>query len=164
MNGILIAVLIVTGLLIYKIISSSRKQEGYKRWKAGNRSNTEDTTDTETTRKGWFSRYFGTSAPITIPWFDEEAVVKCANLLGVEEAALKEILKDIPGHYREFWIGKRKGGYRMISAPDKGDMFYPDRSGAGGKRCPQCALYRRMRRKPEICGKAGGRHESRGCN
>ena len=27
MNGILIAVLIVTGLLIYKIISSSRKQE-----------------------------------------------------------------------------------------------------------------------------------------
>lgn len=30
MNGILIAVLIVTGLLIYKIISSSRKQEGYK--------------------------------------------------------------------------------------------------------------------------------------
>lgn len=94
MNGILIAVLIVTGLLIYKIISSSRKQEGYKRWKAG-------------------------SAPITIPWFDEEAVVKCANLLGVEEAALKEILKDIPGHYREFRIGKRKGGYRMISAPDK---------------------------------------------
>ena len=108
MNGILIAVLIVTGLLIYKIISSSRKQEGYKRWKAGNRSNTEDTTDTETTRKGWFSRYFGTSAPITIPWFDEEAVMKCANLLGVEEVALKEILKDIPGHYREFWIGKRK--------------------------------------------------------
>lgn len=94
MNGILIAVLIVTGLLIYKIISSSRKQEGYKRWKAG-------------------------SALITIPWFDEEAVMKCANLLGVEEAALKEILKDIPGHYREFWIGKRKGGYRMISAPDK---------------------------------------------
>lgn len=45
--------------------------------------------------------------------------MKCANLLGVEEAALKEILKDIPGHYREFRIGKRKGGYRMISAPDK---------------------------------------------
>ena len=90
MNGILIAVLIVTGLLIYKIISSSRKQEGYKRWKAG-------------------------SAPITIPWFDEEAVVKCANLLGVEEAALKEILKDIPGHYREFRIGKRKGGYYQSS-------------------------------------------------
>lgn len=97
MNGILIAVLIVTGLLIYKIISSSRKQEGYKRWKAGNRSNTEDTTDTETTVKDGLGRYFGTSALITIPWFDEEAVVKCANLLGVEEAVLKEILKDIPG-------------------------------------------------------------------
>ena len=119
MNGILIAVLIVTGLLIYKIISSSRKQEGYKRWKAGNRGNTEDITDTEATRKGWFSRYFGASAPITIPWFDEEAVAKCANLLGVKEEVLKEILKDISGHYREFWIGKRKGGYRMISAPDK---------------------------------------------
>ena len=79
MNGILIAVLIVTGLLIYKIISSSRKQEGYKRWKAGNRSNTEDATDTETTRKGWFSRWFGASASTVIPWFDAEAVAKCSK-------------------------------------------------------------------------------------
>lgn len=46
-------------------------------------------------------------------------MAKCANLLGVKEEVLKEILKDISGHYREFWIGKRKGGYRMISAPDK---------------------------------------------
>jgi len=32
---------------------------------------------------------------------------------------LKEILRDVSEHYREFWMRKRKGGYRMISAPDK---------------------------------------------
>ena len=32
---------------------------------------------------------------------------------------LKEILQDVSSHYREFWIRKRRGGYRMISAPDK---------------------------------------------
>lgn len=119
MNVILIIVCIVTILLIYKIISSSRKQEGYKRWKAGNRDYTEHTTPTETTRKGWFSQLFKAPVPRTYPRFDEEAVSKCANLLGVEEMKLKEILKDISAHYREFWIGKRRGGYRMISAPDK---------------------------------------------
>ncbi len=51
--------------------------------------------------------------------FDESAVVWCANLLGVETARLKEILRDVSEHYREFWMRKRKGGYRMISAPDK---------------------------------------------
>ncbi|RGN35380.1 retron St85 family RNA-directed DNA polymerase [Bacteroides oleiciplenus] len=118
MNGILIAVLIVTCLLVYKIISASRKQEGYKRWKAGNRDNTEHTANAGITRKGWFSQLFKTSAPRISPWFKEEAISQCANLLGVEEVKLKEILKDVSAHYREFWIGKRRGGYRMISAPD----------------------------------------------
>ena len=40
MDGILITILIVTGFLIYKLISSSRKQEGYKRWKATGSGNT----------------------------------------------------------------------------------------------------------------------------
>ena len=43
----------------------------------------------------------------------------CANLLGIEVMRLKEILQDVSSHYREFWIRKRRGGYRMISAPDK---------------------------------------------
>jgi len=119
MDKILIIVLIVTAFLVYKIISSSKKQEGYKRWKAGNRIDTEDSVQAGTTRKRWFSRLFETRPPIVNPWFDEEAVSKCANLLGMDEVQLKEILKDISAHYREFWIGKRKGGYRMISAPDK---------------------------------------------
>lgn len=55
----------------------------------------------------------------TCPVFDEEAVVWCANLLGIEVMRLKEILQDVSSHYREFWIRKRRGGYRMISAPDK---------------------------------------------
>lgn len=44
MDGILITILIVTGFLIYKMISSSRKQEGYKRWKATDGSKEEKTT------------------------------------------------------------------------------------------------------------------------
>ncbi|WP_291529481.1 retron St85 family RNA-directed DNA polymerase [Bacteroides sp. UBA939] len=116
MNGILITVLIVTCLLIYKIISTSRKQEGYKRWRAGNRSYTEDAAHAGTTRNGWLNRHLETSR--TSSKFDEEAVSECAGLLGVEEAKLKEILRSISSNYRTFWIGKRRGGYRMISAPD----------------------------------------------
>lgn len=47
MDGILITILIVTGFLIYKLISSSRKQEGYKRWKATGSGNT---TNEETSK------------------------------------------------------------------------------------------------------------------
>ena len=43
----------------------------------------------------------------TCPVFDEEAVVWCANLLGIEVMRLKEILQDVSSHYREFWIRKR---------------------------------------------------------
>ena len=51
--------------------------------------------------------------------YDESAVVWCANLLGMETGQLKEILRNVSVHYREFWMRKRKGGYRMISAPNK---------------------------------------------
>ena len=50
MDGILITILIVTGFLIYKLISSSRKQEGYKRWKATGSGNT---TNEETSKNKW---------------------------------------------------------------------------------------------------------------
>ena len=123
MNGILIAVLIVTGLLIYKIISSSRKQEGYKRWKATGSGNTtnEETSKNKWEHGTWLRHALGVVTPKmrTCPVFDEEAVVWCANLLGIEVMRLKEILQDVSSHYREFWIRKRRGGYRMISAPDK---------------------------------------------
>lgn len=69
----------------------------------------------------WLRHALGVTTPKarTYPVFDEEAVVWCAGLLGVEAVRLKEILQDVSSHYREFWIRKRKGGYRMISAPDK---------------------------------------------
>ena len=123
MDGILITILIVTGFLIYKLISSSRKQEGYKRWKATGSGNTtnEETSKNKWEHGTWLRHALGVVTPKmrTCPVFDEEAVVWCANLLGIEVMRLKEILQDVSSHYREFWIRKRRGGYRMISAPDK---------------------------------------------
>ena len=85
MNGILIAVLIVTGLLIYKIISSSRKQEGYKRWKATGSGNTtnEETSKNKWEHGTWLRHALGVVTPKmrTCPVFDEEAVVWCVDLL-----------------------------------------------------------------------------------
>ena len=123
MDGILITILIVTGFLIYKLISSSRKQEGYKRWKATGSGNTtnEETSKNKWEHGAWLRHALGVVTPKmrTCPVFDEEAVVWCANLLGMETGQLKEILRNVSVHYREFWMRKRKGGYRMISAPNK---------------------------------------------
>lgn len=120
MNTILIGILIITTFLLYKITSSNRKQERYKRRKATGSGNVEE-DEAKVSRKGWFSRIFEPLVPRSVasPRFDDEAVIWCANLLGVEEGKLREILKDVSTHYREFWMGKRKGGYRMIMAPDK---------------------------------------------
>ena len=124
MDGILITILIITGFLIYKMISSSRKQEGYKRWKAtagGGKEEDFSKSEPESGHGAWLRRALGVTVPRApyVPKFDEEAVVWCARLLGVEANKLKEILENIPAHYHEFWVRKRKGGYRMISAPRK---------------------------------------------
>ena len=121
MNKILITILIITGFLIYKMISSSRRQEGYKRWKATGGGKEEKVDKTKWERGSWLRHAMGVTTPVApyVQKFDESAVVWCANLLGVETARLKEILRDVSEHYREFWMRKRKGGYRMISAPDK---------------------------------------------
>lgn len=121
MDGILITILIITGFLIYRMISSSRKQEGYKRWKATAGGKEKNPSESESGHGVWLRRALGVTAPRApyVPKFDEEAVVWCASLLGVEANKLKEILENIPAHYHEFWVRKRKGGYRMISAPHK---------------------------------------------
>lgn len=122
MDGILITILIITGFLIYKMISSSRKQEGYKRWKAtASGGKEESASKSESGHGAWLRRALGVTAPQSpyVPKFDDESVVWCASLLGVEANRLKEILENIPTHYHEFWVRKRRGGYRMISAPLK---------------------------------------------
>ncbi len=121
MDGILITIIVITAFLVYKMISSSRKQEGYKRWKATSSGKEEKTTKVKWEHGAWLRHALGETVPRAqyVQKFDESAVVWCANLLGVETARLKEILRDVSEHYREFWMRKRKGGYRMISAPDK---------------------------------------------
>ena len=121
MNKILITILIITGFLIYKMISSSRRQEGYKRWKATGGGKEEKVDKTKWERGSWLRHAMGVTTPVApyTPRFEKEAVIWCAALLGVEVNRLEEILNNVSGHYQEFWRRKRSGGYRMISAPDK---------------------------------------------
>ena len=121
MNKILITILIITGFLIYKMISSSRRQEGYKRWKATGGGKEEKVDKTKWERGSWLRHAMGVTTPVIpyTPRFEKEAVIWCAALLGVEVNRLEEILNNVSGHYQEFWMRKRSGGYRMISAPDK---------------------------------------------
>ncbi len=121
MNKILITILIITGFLIYKMISSSRRQEGYKRWKATGGGKEEKVDKTKWERGSWLRHAMGVTTPVApyTPRFEKEAVIWCAALLGVEGNRLEEILNNVSGHYQEFWMRKRSGGYRMISAPDK---------------------------------------------
>lgn len=121
MNKILITILIITGFLIYKMISLSRRQEGYKRWKATGGGKEEKVDKTKRERGSWLRHAMGVTTPVApyTPRFEKEAVIWCAALLGVEVNRLEEILNNVSGHYQEFWMRKRSGGYRMISAPDK---------------------------------------------
>ena len=121
MNKILITILIITGFLIYKMISSSRRHEGYKRWKATGGGKEEKVDKTKRERGSWLRHAMGVTTPVApyTPRFEKEAVIWCAALLGVEVNRLEEILNNVSGHYQEFWMRKRSGGYRMISAPDK---------------------------------------------
>lgn len=121
MNKILITILIITGFLIYKMISLSRRQEGYKRWKATGGGKEEKVDKTKWERGSWLRHAMGVTTPVApyTPRFEKEAVIWCAALLGVEVNRLEEILNNVSGHYQEFWMRKRSGGYRMISAPDK---------------------------------------------
>lgn len=121
MNKILITILIITGFLIYKMISSSRRQEGYKRWKATGGGKEEKVDKTKWERGSWLRHVMGVTTPVApyTPRFEKEAVIWCAALLGVEVNRLEEILNNVSGHYQEFWMRKRSGGYRMISTPDK---------------------------------------------
>lgn len=122
MDTILIALLIIIVFLVYKMISSGKKQEGYKRWKASGGGFDRDKSD-RSERKHKIRLELAEKmvgrATSHVPKFDKEAVTWCANLLGVEAHRLEEMLKGIKGQYRQFWMRKRKGGYRMISAPNK---------------------------------------------
>ena len=65
MDGLLITILIVTGFLVYKMISSSRKQEGYKRWKATGSGDTanEETAGNKWKHGAWLRHALGVTTP-----------------------------------------------------------------------------------------------------
>ena len=86
MDGILITIIVITAFLVYKMISSSRKQEGYKRWKATSSGKEEKTTKVKWEHGAWLRHALGETVPRAqyVQKFDESAVVWCANLSGAE--------------------------------------------------------------------------------
>ena len=66
------------------MISSSRKQEGYKRWKATDGSKEEKTTKVKWEHGAWLRHALGATVSRAqyVQKYDESAVVWCANLLG----------------------------------------------------------------------------------
>ena len=53
-------------------------------------------------------------------YFDDEAIIWCANFLSIEKEALEKVLSsDVSLKYKKFRMRKRRGGYRIISCPKK---------------------------------------------
>lgn len=120
MNVVLYIIIIITGWLVYKIISSSRKEEGYKRWKAGMYS--EDYSSQKKEEKStnkWSCKSYLRSLRSGSNRFKQDALIWCVKLLPINENDLREILDYVPGQYNTFTLRKRSGGYRYIHAPSE---------------------------------------------
>ncbi len=50
--------------------------------------------------------------------YDREAIKWCADFFGFSRTEFEKVLMHIPEHYRSFRLGKRSGGFRVISAPE----------------------------------------------
>ena len=121
MEIILIVILIMTAYLIYLMISLGKRREAYKRRRIEGVNGSLNSSRTKSSHKKWFDQLLKlpASKDQTALVHDDEAVAWCANLLGVKDENLKKILRNIPSHYHVFWMGKRNGGYRVISSPDQ---------------------------------------------
>ena len=50
--------------------------------------------------------------------YDREALQWCAGFFGLSQIEFEKVLIHIPEQYRRFRLGKRSGGFRVISAPE----------------------------------------------
>lgn len=119
MNAILYIIIIFTGWLVYRIVSSSRKEEGYKRWKAGIYS-ADGSSQKKKESKDTSSKWILKSPPVVHSGsnrFKPETIVWCANLLSTTEEDLRKILDYVSAQYSSFSLRKRSGGVRSIFAP-----------------------------------------------
>ena len=118
--------------MVVRIIRSSKNQEGYKRWRAGNYASENPYAKEKASgplSQGLFSKRVRTTG---VRRFDDGAIRWCANLLATEESRLREVLDYIPRQYTCFHVRKRSGGFRYISAP------------AGDFRSMQQTIYHRI--------------------
>lgn len=127
MNAVLCIIIIFTAWLAYKIISSSRKEEGYQRWKAGNYSGNTSRAHAKSARIAKIKnspdafrkrRNTPSSSGHSGSYrFKQEAITWCTNLLQIKEEELRAILDKVPAQYTYFSLRKRSGGFRQINVP-----------------------------------------------
>lgn len=127
MNAVLCIIIIFTAWLAYKIISSSRKEEGYQRWKAGNYSGNTFRAHAKSARIAKIKnspdafrkrRNTPSSSGHSGSYrFKQEAITWCTNLLQIKEEELRTILDKVPAQYTCFSLRKRSGGFRQINVP-----------------------------------------------
>lgn len=127
MNAVLCIIVIFTAWLAYKIISSSRKEEGYQRWKAGNYSGNTSRARAKSARIAKIKsspdafrkrRNTPSSSGHSGSYrFKQEAITWCTNLLQIKEEELRTILDKVPAQYTCFSLRKRSGGFRQINVP-----------------------------------------------
>ena len=85
-------VIVVTCWMVVRIIRSSKNQEGYKRWRAGNYASENPYAKEKASgplSQGLFSKRVRTTG---VRRFDDGAIRWCANLLATEESRLREVL------------------------------------------------------------------------
>ena len=105
MELLLAIVIVVTGWLVFSIIRSSKGQEGYKRWKAGNYAGENPYAKEKKESVSSLKNIFGRKAvAFSSKRFDAGAVSWCASLLGVKEDTMREVLHYVPCQYTQFFI------------------------------------------------------------
>ncbi|EEZ26479.1 hypothetical protein HMPREF0101_00093 [Bacteroides fragilis] len=84
-------VIVVTCWMVVRIIRSSKNQEGYKRWRAGNYASENPYAKEKASgplSQGLFSKRVRTTG---VRRFDDGAIRWCANLLATEESRLGSV-------------------------------------------------------------------------
>ena len=114
---LLIVVALFTCWFIARLFRKRNEREGYDRggghYNRNSRAYNEERKEKDSQKKPSFlSRIFERK-----PYFDEEAILWCANFLAVDNKELCSILKRPWRQYDNFYIKKRSSGYRAISAP-----------------------------------------------
>ena len=115
---LLIIAILVASWSFARFFRSRNEKDGYDRggghYNRNHHPYNEKQKEQTPQKTSRFSRIFKRK-----PYFEEEAILWCANFLAVDDKKLRSILKHTWFQYNNFYIRKRNGGYRAIFAPNQ---------------------------------------------